>query len=117
MKIILIKGFTSRKEMIQFHNYYVNNEIDPVIFYEGKTSDISEELAKSLADKGSLCEFYWNEKIDDYDKTITAKQSIQSVCNEKYCIIYKEKVLNNISSKNYGEDGIFLSNEEISNLI
>ena len=117
MKIILIKGFTSRKEMIQFHNYYINNAINPIIFYEGKTSDISEELAKSLVDKGSLCGFYWNNKINDYDKTITAKQSIQSVCNEKYCIIYKETVLNNISSKNYGEDGIFLSNEEIDEII
>jgi len=64
-----------------------------VVIYKGKTSEISEELAK-------ICVKYSGNSIKDYtlskephpqvyDNKFNAKESIQSACNQKYCIIYK----------------------------
>jgi hypothetical protein len=86
---IYINGFDDIVEL-----YYKSADIcidsgNFAILYEGKTSDISEEIAEQYANKGELCEYYWNEQLDDYDRNISAKESILSACSEEYCIIYK----------------------------
>ena len=69
------------------------------IIYNGKTSEIPEEIAKGCADfhpnihyKDYSIEGYKKVKdwTDNWTK-LTAKESIQSACNQTYCIIYKEK--------------------------
>ena len=59
--------------------------------YRGKTSDIPEEIAKECVG----C--FKNEYYLDYSSDIkylyefkTAKESIQSACNQEYCIIFKK---------------------------
>lgn len=84
---IWIEGFDREDQLFAF---ILKANFDTCI-YAGKVSDISEELAKDLADKGSLCEFYWNEEVGDYDKNTTASESVQSHCKQKYCVIYKLK--------------------------
>lgn len=60
------------------------------ILYCGLVSDISDELAEELADKGELCEYYWNNDVQDYDKTLTAKNSIIiSAKGLPCCLIYE----------------------------
>ena len=66
-------------------------DIAKKIIYSGKTSDIPEELAKECVD----C--FKNEYYLDYSSEIkylyefkTAKESIQSACNQEYCIIFKK---------------------------
>ena len=61
------------------------------LIYAGKTSDISEEIAKECVG----C--FKNEYYLDYSSEIkylyefkTAKGSIQSACNQEYCIIFKK---------------------------
>ena len=61
------------------------------ILYHGKTSDIPEEIAKECVG----C--FKNEYYLDYSSEIkylyefkTAKESIQSACNQEYCIIFKK---------------------------
>lgn len=64
--------------------------IDKLIIYQGKTSEISEELAIKCIKEGFLsCDYMnYHNKIIEFE---TAKESIQSACDKKYCIIYKEK--------------------------
>jgi hypothetical protein len=66
------------------------------IVYSGKTSEIPEELAKECVQilaKTSLGNFYRNYQYDKPQPVAftkcTAKESIQSACGKKYCIIYK----------------------------
>lgn len=83
-----------------FNSYNETNRVDAINghkhLYIGKTSDIPNEIAENVAYKGELCEYYWNEILDDYDKTITANESIQlALAKEEgrfyeYCIIYKK---------------------------
>ena len=75
---IRIEGFNSESDLIQ----YIICETKITILYSGKTSEISEELAKDLVDIGLLYGFYGN---------ITAKEAIQSHCKQEYCVIYKLK--------------------------
>lgn len=56
--------------------------------YSGKTSEISEELAKECVewsefDKDILSYYHYSKAFK------TAKESIQSACDKEYCIIYK----------------------------
>ena len=70
---------------------HVSENMLSELIYAGKTSDISEEIAKECVD--------WHEFDSDhklyynYDGTnwkYTAKESIQSACNQEYCIIFKK---------------------------
>lgn len=60
-----------------------------ILLYEGKTSEIPEELARGIMFNP------WdmrNGYPDFYNKGFylkSAKESIQSACSQKYCIIYK----------------------------
>lgn len=69
---------------------------DEYILYKGKTSEISEELAKRI-----IPFMFWDKKSDKdrprfktYKPTVVSyefldyKESIQSACPEEYCIIY-----------------------------
>lgn len=67
------------------------------ILYQGKTSEILEELAKECVDKFSalLPILYWNYSTPYPHYYIncefkTAKESIQSACDKEYCIIFKK---------------------------
>lgn len=66
--------------------------IDELI-YSGKTSEISEELAKECIDwnefDDNIIKYY--DYIKDYWPHLTAKESIKSACSQEYCIIYKTK--------------------------
>lgn len=66
------------------------------VIYQGKTSEIHEKIAKECVHK------FNNNAFKDYSVNfngirdiihvykITAKKSIQSACNQEYCIIYKK---------------------------
>lgn len=66
--------------------------------YAGKTSEIPEEILNNVACK--IIEGKGNEKLEFKGEWVnyqyldrycaTAKESIQSACNEEYCIIYKK---------------------------
>ncbi|MCK9575566.1 MAG: hypothetical protein M0R51_06375 [Clostridia bacterium] len=88
-KDIFIEGFDNEWQYRQklYGKTGISNSVE--LLYQGKTSEISEELAIKIAEKGELCEFYWDYNLDDYSKNITAKESIQSACDKEYCIIYK----------------------------
>lgn len=70
------------------------------IVYSGNASDIPEEIAKECVDidySGEYWEGMWQysgyRNFDDnipYDHVSTAKESIQSACNQEYCIIFKK---------------------------
>lgn len=90
---IFIEGFDNPKD------YFLNpsNEIIKAskIIYSGKTSEISEELAKEcVTNYGILNDNpFHNYKVESqYFEYLfkTAKESIQSACSQEYCIIYKE---------------------------
>ena len=85
---ICIIGFDDRQAA--FSEFERLTQLANGTIYVGKTLDIPEEIAENIAYKGELCEYYWNEILDDYDKTITAKESIQSACRQEYCIIFKK---------------------------
>jgi hypothetical protein len=79
---------------------YREGKVIPIL-YEGKTSEIPEELAKELVDtiphifygmritdtSGNNVLFK-NYKINKFVKR-SGKRSIQSACNQEFCIIYK----------------------------
>lgn len=85
---IYINGFADADELFMFVLKKYPNELDDIL-YNGKISDISEEIAEQYANKGELCQYYWDEQLDDYNNNISAKESILSACSEEYCIIYK----------------------------
>ena len=63
--------------------------------YKGKTSDIPEEIAKECVKHiGSLGEGYggyFDHNSKDWMYHLnTSKESIQSACNQEYCIIFKK---------------------------
>lgn len=72
-------------------NYTQSN--DKEVLFVGKTSEISEELAKTCIDwnefDDNIIKYY--DYIKDYWPHLTAKESIQSACSQEYCIIYKTK--------------------------
>lgn len=91
---VWIKGFDDNQTAFTAFEELVKHPNGTI--YAGKTIDIPNEIAENVAYKGELCEYYWNEILDDYDKTITANESIQlALAKEEgrfyeYCIIYKK---------------------------
>lgn len=76
---------------------WLNNHGSEII-YKGKTSEISEELAKEYVEllaKTSYGNFYRNYQYNKPQPVsftkCTAKESIQSACQSEFCIIYKTK--------------------------
>ena len=74
------------------------SEKDVELLYQGKTSEIPEELAKECVEllaETSYGNFYRNYQYNKPQPVsftkCTAKESIQSACNQEYCIIYKTK--------------------------
>ena len=91
---IWIEGFDT--EVLCLHNYLsIQNKHYPIdmCIYSGKTSEIPEELAKECAEIIELTDTKY--LCVDYNGNspcfLSAKQSIQSACQEEYCIIYKEE--------------------------
>ena len=94
---IWIEGFDTIEAKNDELRYLCNvseNMLSELI-YAGKTSDISEEIAKECVKCiDSLGEGYggyfdYNSKDWMYHLN-TAKESIQSACNQEYCIIFKK---------------------------
>jgi hypothetical protein len=92
---LFIAGFDTNEEL-----ELASFEINDAIVYEGETSEISEELASNL------CSFmFWDEqsyherrRFYNYGKRsvvsypfLTGKESIESACKQKYCLIYRTK--------------------------
>ena len=76
---------------------HVSENMLSELIYAGKTSDISEEIAKECVEvtaTGLFKNYIWSdEKVQDYGMqpiSTTAKESIQSACNQEYCIIFKK---------------------------
>lgn len=72
------------------------------LLYEGKTSEIPEEITRSVCELQDVFNTpeYINQNIDRYKNyevtkytwyDCTAKESIQSACQNEFCIIYKTK--------------------------
>ena len=82
---IWIKGFNSGSEML-------NLVSDKNFIYAGKTSEISEQEAKECVDRFSALNpiLFVNYKNAFYIESQfkTAKESIESACDNKYCVIY-----------------------------
>ena len=92
---IFIAGFDTRIEAAQAgYN-------GCALLYEGRTSEIPEELAKELVDTISHIFYgmritdtsgnnvlFKNYKINKFVKR-SGKRSIQSACDKEFCIIYK----------------------------
>ena len=65
------------------------------VIYAGKLDNITEEIAKKCADcfRNNVDDEYYLDyscKQDFIFEFKTAKQSIKSACDKKYCIIYKD---------------------------
>lgn len=62
--------------------------------YDGKTSEIPEEIAEkcvySLFGNKESCRDYSKSGVGYESYPFTAKESIQSACDKKWCIIYKK---------------------------
>lgn len=98
----IIEGFDNYNDYVKFTGFkYLASK---KVLYHGKTSEIPEEIAKKCVKKfNNPCaignchgKFYdYSQKNRTYtvaDKLLnTVKESIQSACNQEYCIIYKEK--------------------------
>lgn len=93
---IFIEGFDEEYQYRQrlYGNKGISNSTE--LLYQGKTNEISEELAKECAElltpkhPISLWRNYKYDKPQPASFTkCTAKESIQSACDKEYCIIYK----------------------------
>ena len=90
---IFIEGFDSNEELYNFkNNLCIVGEPLPYIWL-GKTSEIPEEIAKECVNK-VIDDHGRMDGYENYNSPIilnAPKESIQSACNQTYCIIYKEK--------------------------
>ena len=96
---IWIKGFDTieaKNDELRYLCHVSENMLSELI-YAGKTSDISEEIAKECVEVTATGLFKnyirSDEKVQDYGMqpiSTTAKESIQSACNREYCIIFKK---------------------------
>lgn len=96
---IWIEGFDTidnRNERLRIIS--ICDTIIDELIYSGKTSEISEELAKTCAEilaKTTFGNFYRNYQYNKPQPVsftkCAAKESIQSACSQIYCIIYKTK--------------------------
>ena len=99
---IWIEGFDKLSEVYAFKdNMCIVGEAVPYI-YIGKTSEISEEMAKELITQigtyfiGDIPIYknYTDEQhlpVMKRHQMLNTKQAIQSACSQEYCIIYKTK--------------------------
>lgn len=93
---IFIEGFDTqwqyRKRL--YGNTGISNSVE--LIYQGKTSEMPEELASQCCKYHTIYEGsvhykeYGNITWATYPY-IEAKESIQSACNKEFCIIYKTK--------------------------
>jgi hypothetical protein len=100
----IIEGFDSvAGEYNEKLGKYSYLDKDKIVVYYGKTSEITEEVAKKCVQYSKP---HYNSYLNytqirgknntSYSKDEkmwfkTAKESIQSACNQPYCIIYKKK--------------------------
>lgn len=85
---IWIEGFNNILSVHDYETWYNEDELYNVLF-SGKTSEISEEVAKECVYIRPYVNTYLR-----YDKSghlFSAKESIKSACPEEYCIVYKTK--------------------------
>lgn len=84
-----IKGFDNDLSLNEWYKSLGLERTNITVLYQGKTSEIPEEIAEVCVIHRNFYEF------KDYSNVLmaykTAKESIQSACNQTYCIIYKEK--------------------------
>ncbi len=83
-----IRSYSNSCEMISKNG---NKPIWRYYIYEGKTSDIPEELTKECCIYNPSClgnGDRWTTKLDSTSYR-PASLAIQSICKEDYCIIYK----------------------------
>lgn len=91
---IFIEGFDDYLSLMSWTNCALNPIHWQNIIYSGKTSEIPEELAREYI---SFIDNPENNGKDipfkNYSHRFlgvkTAKESIQSACNQNYCVIYK----------------------------
>lgn len=94
-----IRGFDTNEEVYNFKDSICFLGEPVPYIYIGKTSEISEEMAKRCVEIHPNIGFKnYNVpshiKIKDWTSNwdkFTAKESIQSACDKEYCIIYKTK--------------------------
>lgn len=96
---IWIEGFDKLSEM-QIRLLTLPDSQFKAVIYDNKTSEIPEDLVKEICELQDVfntkeyidqnVDRYKNYKVTEYTwYDCTAKESIQSACPEKYCIIYK----------------------------
>lgn len=97
---IWIDGFDHFWQMVLREQSFLDTDLKYTKdhIYSGKTSEISEELAKECVEilaKTTMGNFYRNYQYNKPQPVsftkCTAKESIQSACPHEYCIIYKTK--------------------------
>ena len=92
---IFIDGFDSELSAVSTGGSMWFGKNMELLLYAGKTSEIPEDVAEECAewDYVYMDIVRWtNYKTLSHDDNLnTAKQSIQSACQEEYCIIYKEE--------------------------
>lgn len=92
---IWIEGFNRHEAghfMITKDRNFIG-DIAKEIIYSGNTSDIPEEIAKECVLNWRTDGLYHNyQSVSQYEEILfrTAKESIQSACNQEYCIIFKK---------------------------
>ena len=90
---IFIEGFDSESEFRRRMYGRKGMSFSVDLIYQGKTSDVPEEIARNSTQRSefdeNIIQYYDYEK--DYWPCRTAKESIQSACKQKWCIIYKTK--------------------------
>ena len=89
----IIEGFNTLKEVVREQIGRDKTKEFRETLYEGKTSEIPEDIAKecvTLYHEGQEDETYTNYSGFEF-YCLTLLESIQSACNQTYCIIYKEK--------------------------
>ena len=86
-----IRGFDTNEEVYNFKDSICFLGEPVPYIYIGKTSEISEDLAKECVDKTRLRNFKNYKTFRFCGLPFTAKESIQSACSDEFCIIYKIK--------------------------
>lgn len=95
---IWIQGFDTSDECFTPVAQFYPDKLDNVL-YEGKTSEIPEELVKKCVEKNNSLGYKNYTKEQQFkeipirnlivDYSLPPIESIQSACNKEYCVIYK----------------------------
>ena len=88
---IFIEGFDNQLDVYNSSIDLCLNLGNFSILYEGKSSEIPEDLVKKCVTKTRLRNFKNYKTFRFCGLPFTAKESIQSACDKEYCIIYKIK--------------------------